>query len=133
MGNDTGSQEAASEGSPGSAVVAATPNKRSGSDDERTDAEVRALRSAHVRARMLAEKEERDARAALRTTERKIPHGSKDEPYFAVNHLRSKMASGKPRPCGHIFGKTAGNHKARVHFAASGPAKASVHEKEMNC
>ena len=85
MGNDTGSQEAASEGSPGSAVVAATPNKRSGPNGERTDAEVRVLRSANVRARMLAEKEERDTKAALRTTERKIPHGPKDEPYFATS------------------------------------------------
>jgi hypothetical protein len=70
MDNDTGSQKAASGESSGSAVVAATPKKRSGSDDERTDAEVRALRSANVRARMLAEKEERDAKVALRTTER---------------------------------------------------------------
>ena len=79
--------------SPGSAVVAATPNKRSGLGDERTDAEVRALRSANVRARVLAEKEDRNAKAALRTTERKILHGSKDGPYFAANYLRLKTVS----------------------------------------
>ena len=62
-------------------------------DDERTDAEVRALRSANVRVRVLAGKEDRDAKAALRTTERKIPQGSKDEPYFAVNYLRQVKSS----------------------------------------
>ena len=121
MGNGTWSQKAASEESPSSAVVAATPNKRSGSDGERTDAEVRALRSANVRVRVLAGKEDRDAKAALRTTERKIPHGSKDEPYFAANYLHSKTVSGMPCPW-HILGKTAGNHQAWVHFAASDPA-----------
>ena len=123
MGNDTGSQKAASEESPGSAVVAATPNKRSGSDDERTDAEVRALRSAYVCARVLAEKKERDANAALRTTDRKIPQGSKDGPYLAVNYLRSKTVSRKSCPCGQNFGKTACNHQAWVHFTASDPCK----------
>ena len=82
MDDDTGdvttSHNAASEGGSCSAVVAAAPNKRGSSDDGRADVDIQQQRTAKIRARMLAEKGERDAKWALRSTERFMTHVRKE-------------------------------------------------------
>ena len=34
-------------------------------------------------------------------------------------------------PCGHIFGLTAGNYQAWLHYTNADPTKRSVHEREL--
>ena len=56
--------------------------------------------------------------------EHKIVHGTKDEPYSA-------SVAGKTCSCGHVFGQTAGNYQAWVHYTHADHTKPSVHEREI--
>jgi hypothetical protein len=86
---------------------------------------------SNIRKRMALEKEEQAAKMEVRKKERKIAHGSKDEPYFAREYLNSASVAGQKCSCGHVFGRTAGNHQAWVHYTHDDHTKPSVHEREI--
>ena len=99
--------------------------------DGRTNEEVGEQRKANIRKRMALEKEEKEAKMEVRMKERNIAHGTRDEPYFARNYLSSEFVAGKTCTCGHVFGQTAGNYQAWMHFTHADPTKPSVHEREI--
>jgi hypothetical protein len=66
----------------------------------------------------------------VRMKERNIAHGTRDEPYFARNYLSSDLVAGKTCTCGHVFGQTAGNYQAWMHYTHADHTKLSVHERE---
>jgi hypothetical protein len=99
--------------------------------DGRTNEEVGEQRKANIRKRMALEKEEQEAKMEVRKLERKIAHGTKDEPYFAHKYLSSASVAGKTCSCGHVFGQTAGNYQAWVHYTHADHTKPSVHEREI--
>jgi hypothetical protein len=67
----------------------------------------------------------------VRKKKRKIAHGTKDEPYFAHKYLSSASVAGKACSCGHVYGQTAGNYRAWVHYTHADHTKPSVHEREI--
>ena len=73
-------------------------------------------RMSNIRKRMALEKEEQAAKMEVRKKERRIAHGSKDEPYFGREYLNSASVAGQKCSCGHVFGRTAGNHQACNRF-----------------
>jgi hypothetical protein len=73
-------------------------------------------RKANIRKRMSLEKEEQAAKMELRKKERKIAHGTTDDSYFAREYLNSTSVAGMTCSCGHVFGRTAGNHQACNRF-----------------
>ena len=87
--------------------------------DGRTNEEVGEQRKANIRKRMALEKEEKEAKMEVRMKERNIAHGTRDEPYFARNYLSSEFVAGKTCTCGHVFGQTAGNYQAWMHYRRS--------------
>ena len=99
--------------------------------DGRTNEEVGEQRKANIRKRIALQKEEQEAKMEVRKLERKIAHGAKDEPYFAHKYLSSASVAGKTCSCGHVFGQTAGNYQAWVHYTHADHTKPSVHEREI--
>jgi hypothetical protein len=99
--------------------------------DGRTNEEVGEQRKAKIRKRTLLEKEEQEAKMAMRKKEREIAHGPKDEPYFALKYLGSTLFAGKTCSCMHVFGQTAGNYQAWMHYTNADHTKPSVHEREI--
>ena len=100
--------------------------------DGRTNEEVGEQRKANiVRKRIALEKEEQEAKMEVRKLERNIAHGTKDEPYFAHKYLSSASVAGRTCSCGHVFGQTAGNYQAWVHYTHADHTKPSVHEREI--
>jgi len=81
--------------------------------------------------KMALEKEEQAAKIEVRKKGRKIAHDSKDEPYFACKYLNLASVAGQNCSCGHVFGRTAGNHQAWVHYTNDDHTKPSVHEREI--
>ena len=88
-------------------------------------------RMSNIRKRTALEKEKQAAKMIVRKKERKIAHGSKDDTYFARKYLNSALVAGQKCSCGHVFGRTAGNHQAWVHYTHDDHTKPSVHEREI--
>ena len=63
----------------------------------------------------------------IRKEERNIAHGPMDEPYFALKYLGSTSYAGKTCSCMHVFGQTAGNYQAWMHYTHA--EEKSVHER----
>jgi hypothetical protein len=99
--------------------------------DGRTNEEAGEQRKANIRKRMALEKEEQEAKMEVRKSERKIANGTKDEPYFAHKYLSLASVAGKTCSFGHVFGQTAGNYQAWVHYTHADHTKPPVHEREI--
>ena len=99
--------------------------------DGRTDEEVGEQRKTNISKKMALEKEEQEAKMEVQQLERKIAHGTKDEPYIAHKYLSSASVAGKTCSCGHVFGQTADNYQAWVHYTHADHTKPSVHEREI--
>ena len=99
--------------------------------DGRTNEEIGEQRKAKIRKRKSLEKEEEEEKMRIRKEERNIAHGPMDEPYFALKYLGSTSYAGKTCSCMHVFGQTAGNYQAWMHYTHADCKKPSVHEREI--
>jgi hypothetical protein len=63
--------------------------------DGSTNEDAGEQRKANIRKRMALEKEEQEAKLKVQKKERKISHGTKDEPYFAHKYLSSASVASK--------------------------------------
>ena len=84
--------------------------------DGRTNEEVGEQRKANIRKRMALEKEEKEAKTEVLLRESNLAHGTRDEPYFAREYLSSDLVAGRTCTSRHVYGQTAGNYQALMHF-----------------
>jgi hypothetical protein len=99
--------------------------------DGHTNEEVGEQRKANTRKRMAPGKKEKEAGMDVRSKELGLACGINDKPHFAHKYPSSDSAAGRTTTCGHVFGQTAGNYQARVHFNHAGHTKPSVHERKI--